>query len=88
MAPRTQRRRERTPSPQRVELDEDYPNIIFRNKDQQDKFQNLKERPIIPTRFICAEVLRNLGLFEYAMHFFRAIGIGIKVNMHRETYPE
>ena len=88
MAPRRQRRRERTPSPQRVEPDEDYPNIIFRNEDQRDKFQNLKERPIIPTRFVCANVLRNLGLFEYAMHFFRAIGMGFMFNMHRETYPE
>ena len=79
MAPRRQRRRERTPSPLRIEPDEDYPNIIFRNEDQREKFQNLKERLIIPTRFICAGDLRNLGLFEYAMHFFRVIDMSFYV---------
>ena len=91
MAPRRQRRRERTPSPQQepvIEPDEDYPNIVCKNEDQRDKFQNLKERLIIPTRFICANVLRNLGLFEYAMHFFRAIGMSFMFNMHREIYAE
>ena len=88
IAPRRQRRRKRTPSSQRIEPDKDYPNIIFRNEDQRDKFQNVKEKPIIATRFICANVLRNSGLFEYAMHFFRAIGIGFMFNTHRKTYPK
>ena len=88
MPPRRQRREERTPSTQRVEPDEDYSNIIFKNEDQRDKFQNLKERPIIPIRFICDNVLRNLGFFEYVMHLFRAIGMGLMFNMHRETYLE
>ena len=91
MAPSRQRRRKRTPSPQQepvIEPDEDYPNIVFKNEDQRDKFQNLKERHVISSRFICANLLRNLGLFEYAMHFFRAIGMGFMFNMHRETYPE
>ena len=91
MAPRRQRRREITPSPQQelvIKPDVDYPNIVFRNEDQRDKFQNLKERPIIPTRFICANVRRNLGLFEYAIYFFRVIGMGFMFNMHRETYPD
>ena len=91
MASRRQRSRERTPSPQQepvIEPGENYPNIVFRKEDQRDKFQNFKERHIIPTRFICVNVLRNLGLFEYAMHFFRAIVMGFMFNMHRETYPE
>ena len=91
MGPRRQRIRERTPSPipePLIEPDEDYPNIVFRDQDQRYKFQNLKEQPIIPTRFTWANVLRNLSLFEYAMHFFRAIGMGFMFNMNRETYPE
>ena len=43
---------------------------------------------MIRIRFICANVLRNLGLFEYAMHFLKTTDMGFMFNMHRETYPQ
>ena len=67
MAPRRRlRRSERSPLPQEepeIERDEEYPNVQFRDQAQKDKFTSMKERFILYMHFICANVLRTLGIF-------------------------
>ena len=91
MAPKRQKKAPPPPpiphGPQ-IEADSDFLYVEFGLEEQRVRFQRLKHRHIIPTRFLCLTTLNRLGIYHDMHQLFCNIGLGKLFKMHEHTYAD
>ena len=68
-----------------IERDEDFPDVIFCNEDQRQKFQHLKGR-IVSSKWIDRSALERLGILEPTRDLFASLGLSTLFNACHNTH--
>ena len=70
-----------------IPSDPEYPDIIFRDAHQHQKFLQVKVRVILPSRFFCHASLRELGIYNDMSNLCAALNFTTIFNMYYNSHP-